>query len=78
MQFNINSYEKLNIQASSEYLGKVLFNTIFEKKDITLIWNSYARRRWLVFFTVTGVLATEDCLLGTGWECISIKRKTYL
>lgn len=32
MQFNVNIYEKLNIQASSEYLGKVLFNTIFEKK----------------------------------------------
>lgn len=34
MHFNVNIYEKLNIQASSEYLGKVLFNTIFEKKTL--------------------------------------------
>lgn len=33
MQLNVNIYEKLNIQASSEYLGEVLFNTIFEKKE---------------------------------------------
>lgn len=33
MQFNVNIYEKLNIQASSEYLEEVLFNTIFEKKE---------------------------------------------
>lgn len=33
MQLNVNIYEKLNIQASSEYLGEVLFNTIFEKKQ---------------------------------------------
>lgn len=32
MHFNVNIYEKLNIQASSEYLGEVLFNTISEKK----------------------------------------------
>lgn len=38
MQLNVNIYEKLNIQASSEYLGEVLFNTIFEKKkDIAFI-----------------------------------------
>lgn len=34
MHFNVNIYEKLNIQASSEYLGEVLFNTIFEKKPL--------------------------------------------
>lgn len=33
MHFNVNIYEKLNIQASSEYLGEVLFNTISEKKN---------------------------------------------
>lgn len=33
MHFNVNIYEKINIQASSEYLGEVLFNTIFEKKE---------------------------------------------
>lgn len=31
MHFNVNIYEKLNIQA---YLGEVLFNTIFEKKTL--------------------------------------------
>lgn len=36
MHFNVNIYEKLNIQASSEYLGEVLFNTIFGKKTLLL------------------------------------------
>lgn len=43
MQFNVNIYEKLNIQASSEYLGEELFNTIFEKKKTLLSYETRMR-----------------------------------
>lgn len=78
MQFNVNIYEKLNIllQASSEYLEEVLFNTIFEKKeDIAFIWNSYARRRCLVLFTVTGLLSHRRLLVGYRMRMYFNKKK---